>query len=295
MGTSSPVLVQLRRVAKTTGRSVAEILQYYAMERFLFRLGVSDHARSFVLKGALLQRVWDTTSCRSTRDIDFLAFGDNDPERVMRIVQEILSLDLQEESVEFDRSGIQLTAIKEHDEYQGVRVKFAATIESAKIPMQLDIGFGDSVRPAIVWEDYPTLLPDPAPRIRIYSRESIVAEKTHAMVKLGLINSRLKDYFDIWHLSRRWPFVHSTLVEAIQATFHARATGIPTELAGLSPEYVRNHQDMWRNYLKKTGLVADDLEGVVAKLETFLLPCLEGARTSEPRNAVWDPEQACWE
>lgn len=295
MGNQSPILVALRRVAKATGRSVAEVLQYYAMERFLYRLGVSNHATEFVLKGAMLQRVWDPASYRSTRDIDFLSFGENDPERMRQCVQEILSQDRPEETVEFDPTNVQLAIIKEHDEYQGVRVKFTAKVASAKIPMQLDIGFGDAVRPAILWEDYPTLLPAPAPRIRIYSRESIIAEKTHAMVKLGIVNSRLKDYYDIWLLSLHWAFERRALVSAIQATFAARDTSVPITLIGLSQEYVLSHQGMWRNYLKKTGLVSDDLDRVVDRLGSFLLPCLNAAAASNSADSIWSPGQAIWE
>lgn len=243
----------------------------------------------------MLQRVWDASSYRSTRDIDFLSFGDNDPDRMRRCVQEILSQDCPEESVEFDPSDVQLAIIKEHDEYQGVRVKFMARIESAKIPMQLDIGFGDAVRPAIVWDDFPTLLPAPAPRIQIYSRESIVAEKTHAMVKLGLANSRLKDYYDIWLLSYRWSFERPVLVSAIQATFAARDTAVPVELTGLSVEYVQAHEGMWRSYLKKTGLDAEDLDRVADRLGDFLHPCLSDAVGGMSAGLLWNPGQARWE
>ena len=296
MGKSSPILVDLRRIAKTRGSSVAEVLQYYSMERFLFRLGASAHADRFVLKGAMLLRVWDPSSSRSTRDIDFLAFGPNDLESLRRCILEILAQETGEDGVRFEATSVQAAIIKEHDEYQGIRAKFTARIESATIPMQLDIGFGDAVRPEILWETFPILLDAPAPRIRVYSRESIIAEKTHAMAKLGLINSRLKDYYDIWLLSRHWPFDRSTLVAALEATFTARATGIPKELTGLSHEYVQSHHGMWTNYLKKTGLEAEPFDAVVERLQRFLLPCLSETRDLGARELHhWNPELASWE
>lgn len=296
MGKSSPILVELRRIAKARGSSVAEVLQYYAMERFLFRLGTSAHAEIFVLKGAMLLRVWDASSSRSTRDIDFLAFGPNDLESLRRCILEILVQEAGEDGIQFEATSLQVAIIKEHDEYQGVRAKFTARIESARIPMQLDIGFGDAVRPEILWESFPRLLDAPAPRIRVYSRESIIAEKTHAMAKLGLINSRLKDYYDIWLLSRRWTFELPTLAAAIEATFTARATAIPKELTGLSREYLQSHQGMWTNYLKKTGLEAEPFDVVIERLQQFLLPSLDEARDHRSREIRhWNPDQASWE
>lgn len=296
MGKSSPILVELRRIAKTRGSSVAEVLQYYAMERFLFRLGTSAYANTFVLKGAMLLRVWDASSSRSTRDIDFLAFGPNDLETLRQSILEILVQEVGEDGVQFEATTLQVAIIKEHDEYQGVRAKFTARIESARIPMQLDIGFGDAVRPEILWETFPILLDAPTPRIRIYSRESIIAEKTHAMAKLGLFNSRLKDYYDIWLLSRHWPFERPTLIAAIEATFTARSTAIPKEMTGLSREYVQSHQAMWANYLKKAGLEAESFELVVERLQQFLLPCLNEARNHSSREIHhWNPDQARWE
>lgn len=296
MGRPSPILVELRRIAKARNSSVAEVLQYYAMERFLYRLGASTHAQAFVLKGAMLLRVWDASSSRSTRDIDFLAFGPNDLESIRQCILEILAQEAQEDGLRFDSTSLQVATIKEHDEYQGVRARFTAMIESARIPMQLDIGFGDAVRPEILWENFPILLDAPAPRIRVYSRESIIAEKTHAMAKLGLINSRLKDYYDIWLLSRHWTFERPTLIAAIEATFAARSTLIPQELTGLSKEYVQSHQAMWSNYLKKTGLVAEPFDVVAERLQQFLLPCLNVARDLSSREIRhWNPDQASWE
>jgi len=296
MGMPSPRLFELRRVAKLRDRSVSEILQYYAMERFLYRVGHSHYADAFVLKGGMLLRIWDVLSSRSTRDIDFLAYGANDLDAMRQCMVEICLQEVSEDGIEFDANALQVAAIKEQDEYQGVRVKFTAKLGSARIPMQLDIGFGDAVRPEILWEDYPVLLDAPAPRIRVYSRESIIAEKTHAMAKLGLINSRLKDYYDIWLLSRQWPFERTALVSAMEATFMARMTLIPLELAGLSPEYVRVHQAMWVNYLKKNGLRAElELGDIVSRLEAFLLPCLNAARTLDSSVTRWKPSQARWE
>lgn len=294
MSSANPsVLVQLKRRAKETGRTVSETLQYYAMERFLYRLGMSRHREAFVLKGAMMMRAWDAASARSTRDIDLLAFAPNDLEAIRQSLVDICRLDAGDDAMSFDPSSIKMELIKEFDDYQGARAKFQATLETARIPMQLDIGFGDAVHPEAVWADFPVLLSFAPPRVRMYSRESVVAEKLHAMAKLGLINSRMKDYHDIWFLSGRGSFEFEDLVGAITTTFRARKTEIPAVLDGLSDEFTRSREAMWAGFLRREpSLPRVELDLVVDRLRAFLLPCLGPAPHIPHR--TWDPARREW-
>lgn len=289
------VLVQLKRRAKETGCTVAETLQYYAMERFLYRMGISPHRESFVLKGAMMLRAWDAASARSTRDIDLLAFAPNDLDAVHQTLREICSQDAGDDAVCFDADSIRMETIKEFDDYQGARAKFQAHLDTARIPMQLDIGFGDAVHPEAVWADFPTLLGSSAPRIRIYSRASVVAEKLHAMAKLGAINSRMKDYHDIWFLSCQGSFDAEELAGAVAATFKARKTEVPIVLEGLSDGFVQAHLAMWSGFLRREPTLPKvELEDVVTRLRAFLLPCLVRQISSDPQPRTWNPTLGAW-
>jgi len=178
---------------------------------------------------------------------------------------------------------------------QGARVRFQARLETARIPMQLDIGFGDTVHPEAVWAEFPTVLASPAPRVRMYSRASVVAEKLHAMSKLGMINSRMKDYHDIWFLSTRSSFDFAELAGAIAATFEARKTALPIELEGLSDEFVRLHTSMWAGFLRREPTVSKiELVEVVNRLRTFLRPCLVDHPLSNSTPKIWDPVRCAW-
>jgi len=289
------VLVQLKRRARETGRTVAATIQYYAMERFLYRLGASRHREAFVLKGAMMFRAWDESSARSTRDIDLLAFASNDLENIRRILSEVCAVDGAADGIEFHPESIRMERIKEFDDYQGARAKFQAHLETARIPMQLDIGFGDAVHPEAQWSDFPTLLTSPAPRIRMYSRASVVAEKLHAMAKLGAINSRMKDYHDIWFLSTQVRFEFAELVEAIGTTFEARRTPLPGSLEGLSDGFVRSHTSLWEGFLRREPSLARlEFAEVVKRLREFLLPCLNHELSADSAAKRWDPIEGAW-
>jgi len=290
-------LVRLRRCAKETGRTVAETLQYYAMERFLFRLGHSRHREAFVLKGAMMLRAWDPRSARTTRDIDFLAYAGNDLDQMRRLLVEVCSQEVPSDGVAFDPDSLRLETIKEFDDYQGARARFTAHLESARVPMQLDIGFGDVVHPAAVWAEFPTVLPMPAPRVRMYSRGSVIAEQLHAIAKLGAINSRMKDYHDLWFLSNQHEFDLDELAGAIEATFRIRKTEIPDALIGLQDAYVANHAPMWRNHVQRAGASTggqEDLAAVVLRLQAFLLPCLARVRVPSEAPKAWNSAVGTW-
>jgi predicted nucleotidyltransferase component of viral defense system len=274
-----PKVVLLRRRARDENRPVAEILQYYAMERFLFRLGVSPHADAFVLKGAMMLRVWDAPTARPTRDIDFLAFGPNDLSHVVSRLREICDISVPDDGLRFDVDSFRAERIKEGDDYHGARVRFVGELGKTRIQMQIDLGFGDVVHPEITWADFPTLLDDPAPRIRLYSRETVIAEKLHAMVKLASLNSRMKDFHDILHLSHQGSFALENLAQAIAKTFQARGTPVPTDIVSWKAEYVESHAAMWRSYLSKVGEPdGPALSEVANELQIFLAPALAAAQ-----------------
>lgn len=194
---AASVRARLTNEAKKSGRPFQEVLQYYGLERFLYRLSRSAHQRSFVLKGALMLRVWGVHEARPTRDIDLLGYVKNTRERLSEIVHDICTLTVTDDGVMFDPSTIASAVIKEDADYEGVRVTFTGFLERARIPMQIDVGFGDVVHPAVEEANYPTILTYPSPRLRTYPRATVIAEKFQAMVYLGSANSRMKDFFDV--------------------------------------------------------------------------------------------------
>ena len=296
MTASHPKLVLLRRKAREEHRPVAELLQYFAMERFLYRLGVSPHVGAFVLKGAMMLRIWDAKMARPTRDIDLLAFGSNDLDQVVLRLKEICAVHVADDGILFEPESFRAEPIKEGDDYQGARVRFVGRLGETRIQMQIDLGFGDVVHPEIAWAEFPVLLGDPAPRIRSYSRETAIAEKLHAMVKLASLNSRMKDFHDIVHLSHQGSFRLEDLVQAVVKTFEARGTPVPTDIASWQEEYVASHAAMWRSYLARVRESdGPELSDVIVELRIFLAPVLAADRKNRFNEASWSPARRIWE
>src|SRR5882672_3570698 len=192
------------------------LLTRYALERLLYRLSVSPHRDRFILKGAMLFVTWVTDPFRPTRDLDLLGHGDNDAEAVAKTFRGICAHRVADDGMTFDVIALTAAPIREEVEYGGVRVRTTATIAGARIPIQVDIGFGDAITPAPVEIDYPTMLDAPAPHLRAYPVETVVAEKFEALVMLGMANSRLKDFYDLWLIAQTFEFDQSTLAEAVQ-------------------------------------------------------------------------------
>jgi hypothetical protein len=213
--------------ARASARPFNEILQYFAMERFLYRLSRSPHTEKFVLKGALMLVAWKVSLTRPTMDIDLLGHVANDIDRLVGVVKEIRGQDVEPDGLVFDPASVHGERIAEEAEYEGVRVRFRGKLGAARVSMQIDVGFGDAVVPGPVMGDYPTILDHPAPRIRGYTRESTVAEKFHTMVRRGLLNSRMRDFFDVWILSGQFDFDGSVLLAAIRETFSRRGVEVP--------------------------------------------------------------------
>lgn len=207
------------------------------MERFLYRLSKSAHRDRFVLKGALLLTAWRAPQSCPTVDIDLAGRTSNEPGHIRELIQEICSIDIAPDGLQFDPATVEVSRIKEDVEYEGVRTRFRGTLSRARIEMQIDIGFGDIIVPKPVTIEYPAILNFPAPVLLGYPREAVIAEKLQALTALGMLNSRLKDYFDTWLLSRLYSFEGPLLAAAIQATFQNRATPVEAEPPGLSEAY----------------------------------------------------------
>lgn len=278
--------------AKATDRPFQEVLQYFAMERFLYRLAQSPHADKFVLKGALMFTVWGAPASRPTRDIDFLARTENTAEAVVPIVRSICAQAVEPDGLVFDAGTVEGKVIKEDADYEGVRVTFLATLQNARVHMQLDLGYGDVVVPGPQAADYPTILDYPAPHLRGYTRETVVAEKFEAMVKLGQLNSRLKDFYDLWLLSRQFDFDGATLAEAIGKTFANRKTPIPEEVLALTAAFADDaaKQTQWKAFMKKSRLdnAPADLHGVIESLVGFLGPVAGAVRQAAAFSQSWN-------
>jgi len=226
---SASVREKLRNIARQRNADFGLILVKYGLERILFRLSRSVYHDVFVLKGALLFELWTGQQYRPTRDADFLARGENSPKRFFRVFGELCSVETEPDGLGFDPDTVTAERIAEDADYEGVRVTFMVYLERAKIPIQIDIGFGDAVTPPPVENNYPTLLGSTAPRLLTYPRETVVAEKLEAMVKLGIANSRMKDFYDMEVLSRTFSFDGKSLREAIHNTFERRGTELPLD------------------------------------------------------------------
>lgn len=290
--TSASVRQRLLNLARERGMDFGLMLTNFAIERFLYRLSISQHECDFVIKGAVLFRVWSKEAFRPTRDLDMLAFGTSDLTRVASTIREICEIACENDGLAFSSESIRAEEIREADEYDGVRVRLVAYLDSARIPVQIDIGFGDVVFPSPVTIDYPVLLNLPAPHLRSYPMESVISEKFLAMVSLGMANSRLKDYFDIYKLAKTFEFDGALLSSAIRATFDRRGTSVPALMPpALDAEFFdnRSKQEQWQAFVDRAGLspVDNHLAEIVGFLRTFLLPPMQSACKNEQFVAKW--------
>lgn len=288
---AASVRSRLLNLARETGRPFDELLIYFAMERFLYRLSLSPYRDRFILKGALLLTVWNLSPTRATRDIDLLGYVENDLENVQRMVRDVCSQEVDADGIEFDPASIRAERIIEHGTYEGVRLAFHGRLQTANIAMRLDIGFGDVVYPEPLYMSLPTMLDMPAPLLRGYTCESVIAEKFEAMVKLGEVNSRMKDFYDIWRLSRQFDFSAEILGDAIQRTFDHRKTVIPKDPIPLRESFGqrREKQEQWRAFIRRQrlGPAPDDFAVVITELRSFLDPIVTNLGTTEHLRMYW--------
>ena len=252
----------------------------------------SRHSEQFILKGAMLLNVWMDRSHRPTRDLDFAGYGEASPERLITLFQEICQVEVEADGLQYDTESIQVNEIRENQEYQSQRVRLIAFLETARISVQIDIGFGDVVTPKAEEISYPTLLDSPVPRILAYPPETVVAEKFQAMVALGILNSRMKDFYDLRIISKQFTFDGPKLVDAIKATFNRRRTKIPGSApVALTDEFSmdRDKVTQWKAFLTRSGLenTAVDLPQTIEELKLFLIPPLQAAASEEDYNGRW--------
>lgn len=291
---------RLKNRARETGVPLDRLLRRYGIERFLYRLSQSEaHRDKLILKGAQMLIVWRSERGRPTMDADFLGFTENTPERLKAIVQDICAMDYSEEDgLTLDSESVKAMRIKEDAEYEGVRVTFQGRLDSAKIPVQIDVGFNDVITPAPATVTYPSLLDLPEPELRAYNRESLIAEKFEAMVKLGELNSRMKDFFDVWLLSEQFTFSGKALSAAVEATFKRRGTerkGMPVTLL---PDFagIKDKQTQWKAWLSKNELdYAPPVFADVAKaVNAFLKPIVDSLLEGKEMKRDWNPQNG-WE
>ena len=267
---------RLLNQARQEGRPFNEMLQYYAMERFLYRLCASNHAKKFVLKGALMFTVWRTSNTRSTMDIDLLGSCSNATDETSSIVRDICMIKVEPDGLLFDANSISAEHITEDADYEGIRLRVRGSLGAARISLQIDIGFADVVVPRPTVLEYPVILDLPAPRLRCYSKESTVAEKFQAMVKLGVLNSRMKDFYDIWLMAQEFDFKGTVLAKAVKETFNRRKTEIRGEsiafLNAIAEEQAKQQQ--WSGFLRRSHIndAPSELGDVIAGLDSFLGP-----------------------
>jgi len=272
---AASVHARLLNRSRVKGEDFNFNLQRYASERFLFRLGESPHRDRLVLKGAMLFSLWGGSLYRSTRDLDFTGYGPNNEKQVLACLAEICNLAVPDDGMTFDTSTLTAEPIREHAEYNGLRIRLTAYLGNARIPMQIDIGFGNAIEPAPSEVQYPVLLDAASPRILAYPKEAVVAEKFHALVTLGEATSRTKDLYDLYVLAGQFDFQGDALARAIRATFERRKTAITVEPpAALTPQFFADEDRgrMWNAYRERNTLsgAPQDLQQVGERLRAFL-------------------------
>lgn len=295
---SAPVAVRQRllKIARETKRPSQEVLQYYAMERFLYRLSVSRYAEKFILKGGLLFNVWNFGDFRATQDIDFLGIISNKPDHIENVCRQICEVNCND-GIVFDPKTVSTFIIQPQKDYQGVQIKFKGVVDRSKVHMRIDVGFADAVHPNPVSFSYPTILEMPAPTLWGYTQESVVAEKVDAMLQLGELNSRMKDFYDVWYLSYRVPFEMNMLSQALRATIDRRKTELAIEPAVFQPAFGvdRLKREQWFNFCRQNRFVnVPEFEELISRLRRFLLPILDCVRLGDTTNRLWVPEVCLW-
>ena len=286
---------RLKTVMATTGQDYNTLLIRYTIERFLFRLSESEFRNRFVLKGALLFALWNETPHRATRDLDLLGFGDSSAEELEGVFAKICLCPVPDDGVIFDSASVKAEPIRAQELYVGLRLNIQGMIGSARTLLQIDVGFGDATAVQPVEVEFPSLLEDmPAAKIRAYRMESALAEKYEAAVTLGLLNSRMKDYYDFYFLGNHCAFDGQELTDSIRATFERRGTVLAQEIpVGFSAAFWSDpgRQAMWKAFWKKSVKLDPmlSLEQVVSFAAGFLLPPALAAAEGRSFNTAWKP------
>jgi predicted nucleotidyltransferase component of viral defense system len=300
-----PALVQsirqrLENHARKSGQDIQRTLVRYALERLLYRLSISDHRDRFILKGAMLFSVWDGAPFRATGDLDLLGNGPNTEEALAKVFREICAIKVAEpDGLNFNTDAINTAQLRLATDYSGVALRFDAMLGRARLRMQVDIGFGDAVIPEPMDVKFPTILHMPAPNLRAYPPETVIAEKLEAMVSLGVATTRIKDFFDVWAISQSFDFESPTLIAALKATFNRRGTIIPaSEPVALSDLFARDadKQRLWAAFASDridATAAPQDLTGLITEIRMFTTPLLAAIANDGPRMR-WDCRAGKW-
>lgn len=297
---AASVRARLFAHAKQHGYDYQRILTQFAIERLLFRLGRTEAARHYVLKGAMLFATWPEHALRPTRDLDLLGEGDSDPIAISELFARICRVECPEDGIRFEPTSVRTEPLREADKYQGVRLTLSAELAGAVISVLVDIGFGDHVYPPPKRQIFPGLLPNlPTANILMYPPETVVAEKFEAMIRFGEVNSRVKDFYDIWIAARTFRFDLSTLVEAIGGTLRRRETAIPTGTpVGLTDVFAVSveKRGLWSGFLRRNPptLAPPPFAELQEELRRFFGPVIVGLGVQEDAHGRWDPQDQVW-
>jgi predicted nucleotidyltransferase component of viral defense system len=278
MGAS--VRARLLNLSKQRHEPFQLLLNVFVLERLLYRLSQTQHHNRFILKGAILLTKWFEDPLRPTKDLDFLAIGNDDQQEMLKIFREVCAVSYND-GVVFDPGSVSIERIREQTEYGGLRLSANAKIDQAEVGILIDIAFGDSVEPGLQEMDLPVMLDFPAPHLRAYVRETVIAEKFQAMVMLGRANSRMKDFYDIWVLSQTFEFKDGKLPRAMAATFARRKTDIPSTLPdALTADFANDPTKIqqWNSFVADAAYQPGSLADVIKDLAAFLMPHAAAAR-----------------
>lgn len=289
---AASVRQRLLNYARSGDQDFNFVLRTYAMERLLFRLSRSPYIDNFVLKGALLFKIWSGDFYRQTRDMDVLVFQPQTVDSLSAIFKDISQISFPDDALTYLSDTVNVNEIREEQPYGGFRVKLTAMLGAAKIHLQVDCGFGDVITPDPVATDFPTLLDFPAPNLRTYPKETVVAEKFEAIVRLGLANSRMKDFYDLWALACNFPFAGPTVAAAVQNTFKRRRTTIPKGTPpAFNVAFIQNpmKQIQWKAFVQKNRFVKveRDFGKTIELVKSFLLPVIDSIAKSELFEMTW--------
>lgn len=290
---AASVRARLAHLAKETGESLQNLLTRFANERLIYRLSQTTYRESFLLKGATLFAFWFNEPHRPTKDLDLLGYGNNDIETLENVFRKVCQVET-EDGLQFLAETIKGELIRADEEYQGVRVTLTAMLERARIPLQVDVGFGDAVTPVAEEIELNTILDFPAARVRGYPKETVVAEKFEAMVKLGLGNGRMKDFWDVRYLVKELEFDGTLLQKAVRNTFANRQTELPTTLpTALTDEFARNALkiSLWKAFIDRNKIkIETDFKLVIESLRDFFTPIIEMEAQNTVLTQIWTPQ-----
>lgn len=297
---ASSVRARLFAHARASGDDFGRVLTRYAIERLLFRLSRTEAAERFVLKGAMLFATWPKHVLRPTGDLDLLGRGDPDPADLTEVFTRVCEVELPIDGIVFDAATLKVEPAREADRYRGARLSLKAGLARAIVPVLIDIGFGDHVHPPPRRDTFPSLLPGlPGADILMYPPETVIAEKLEAMIRFGEANGRIKDFYDLWVITRIFPLDLATVVEAVGGTLRRRETVAPTRMpVGLTSAFatVVEGSGLWMGFLRRTppAMQPPPFPKLQDELRRFFGPVIEGLIAPEGARGRWDPDSGAW-